>query len=283
MRRHGDAPLRQRVEQLRLRLEWKLNAVGRGDRIAKESEGSRRGDGGIELPEASGGGVAWSGEDGIAGAGPGFVHLLEAIEREVDLAANLDASLRRALVQAQRNVAHRPEIHRHVLADGAITTCGALDEKLVFVRERDSDAIDLELSGVPRFRDVVAGDPHQSLFPGAQLLVVEGVVEREHLPKMLVLGELALRLGTDTQSRRIRSEAFRKSPLQLLQLSKELVVLCVRHRRTVENVVLVGCAGEESPQLPRAAKPGLVGLLPGPWVLRTRQGRSHFLRFRLLA
>jgi hypothetical protein len=40
--------------------------------------------------------------------------------------------------------------------------------------------------------------------------------------------------------------------------------LGVRDRRTVENVVLVRRAGEQTPQLTGASKPGLVGLLPGP-------------------
>jgi hypothetical protein len=63
---------------------------------------------------------------------------------------------------------------------------------------------------------------------------------------VLVLGELALGLGADAQSGRIRRKALRKILLQLLQLAKELVVLGVRDRRTVKNVVIVGGASEEA-------------------------------------
>src|SRR6266852_9900404 len=276
MRRHRDAPFHQRVQQLRLCLEWQLYSIRRGERIPKESElpGSRNS--GIQLSQASRRGVARVGEEGIASARPRLVHLLEAIEGEVDLAPNLNSSLRRALVEAQRNVAHGPDVHRHILPDGAIAARRAHDKKLILVGERDSDAVDLELRGVTRLCDVVARHPYQPLFPSPQLLVVERVGEREHRPEMLVLSELALGLGADPQSRRIRREAFRKILLQLLELAKELVVFGVRDRRTIQNVVVVGCAGEEAAQLAGATKLGLFGLLPRPWSLWLR------LRWRCL-
>src|SRR6266516_8028669 len=64
-----------------------------------------------------------------------------------------------------------------------------------------------------------------------------------------MFGKLALRLCSDAQGWRIGCEALRKVSLQLLQFAKELIVLRVRHRRTVEDVILVGCAGENDPQL----------------------------------
>jgi hypothetical protein len=85
---------------------------------------------------------------------------------------------------------------------------------------------------------------------------------------MLVLGELALNFGTNAESWGIRTETFRKRPLQLLKLSKQLVVLGVRDRWTVENVVLVGRAGEQIAQLRGALKPGLADLRPGSLALR---------------
>ena len=98
-----------------------------------------------------------------------------------------------------------------------------------------------------------------------------------------MLGELALGLGADPQSGRIRSAAFRKILLQLLELTKELVVLGVRDRRTIQNVVLVGGAGEEAAQLAGAPKLRLFGLLPSPWSLWMRRGWRYLLRCLLLA
>jgi len=45
---------------------------------------------------------------------------------------------------------------------------------------------------------------------------------------MLVLDELALWLGTDSERRRVRSYTLWEIPLQLLELAKELVVFRVR-------------------------------------------------------
>src|SRR6266516_3853983 len=92
---------------------------------------------------------------------------------------------------------------------------------------------------------------------------------------MFVLGELALRLGADAHCRRIGRQAFRKIPLQLLQLAKELIVLGVRHRRTIEDVVLVGCAGQNYPQLGGAAMLLLPCFLQGErWGKGGRRWRS---------
>lgn len=71
---------------------------------------------------------------------------------------------------------------------------------------------------------------------------------------MLVLRELTLDFGADAEGRRVRAQTLREIPLQLLQLAKELVVVDVRQRRTIENVVFVGCAIEDYAQLGGAAK-----------------------------
>jgi hypothetical protein len=78
---------------------------------------------------------------------------------------------------------------------------------------------------------------------------------------VLVLGELALRLSADSKSGRIGSEKVRKILLELLELPKEAVVLGVRDGRTVENVVLVRCAGEQAAQL-RGSAMLLLGTRP---------------------
>jgi len=66
---------------------------------------------------------------------------------------------------------------------------------------------------------------------------------------VLVLGELALRLGADSKSGRIRSATVRKTSLELLELPEETVVFRVLNGRTIEDVVLVRRAAEEDPQL----------------------------------
>jgi hypothetical protein len=76
---------------------------------------------------------------------------------------------------------------------------------------------------------------------------------------MLVLRELALWLGANSERWRIRGEALGEISFDLLQLAKQLVVFGIRDRRTVKYVVLVRSAGEANAQLRRA----LILLLAG--------------------
>jgi hypothetical protein len=78
---------------------------------------------------------------------------------------------------------------------------------------------------------------------------------------VLVLGELALRLGADSKSWRIGSATVREISLELLELSEQTVVFGVRKGRTVQDVVLVGGASEQEPKLGGSAML-LLGTLP---------------------
>ena len=75
-----------------------------------------------------------------------------------------------------------------------------------------------------------------------------------------MLGELALRLGADSERRRVGGEALRKLAFDLLELAKQLVVFSVRDSRTVQDIVLVRSAGQVNAQLRRAAMLLLAGL-----------------------
>jgi hypothetical protein len=94
---------------------------------------------------------------------------------------------------------------------------------------------------------------------------------------MFVFRELALRLGTDATRGRIRCDAIRKIPLDLLQLSEEPIVFCVRESGTIEDVVFVRCARQQRAQLRGTTIVLLAGLL------RTRLVGAGILgRFLLL-
>jgi hypothetical protein len=98
---------------------------------------------------------------------------------------------------------------------------------------------------------------------------------------VLVLRELALYLGADSESRRIRGQAIREILLDLLQLAKELVVFGVRNAGTVEDVVFVGRAREKRAQLAGAAM--LLRVRRGPWrALGAVIPGCFLVRFRLL-
>jgi hypothetical protein len=81
---------------------------------------------------------------------------------------------------------------------------------------------------------------------------------------VLMLGELALRLGADSKSWRIRCATFREISFELLELPEETIVFCVRKGRTVQDIVLVGRASEQDPKL---GGPAMLLLGTLPWRL----------------
>ena len=167
MRCHRDTPLVQRVEQLRLRVERQLFSVGYGNGVPKESQRSRRSDCGVQHTKAAGGSIARICEHRVAGARSRFVHLFESIERKIDFSSDFYSPCRSGFVQTKRNVTHRPQIHGDLFADGSVAPRCTHHEELILVGESDRSSIDLELRGVARLRHVIAGNAHQSLFPGA--------------------------------------------------------------------------------------------------------------------
>jgi hypothetical protein len=96
---------------------------------------------------------------------------------------------------------------------------------------------------------------------------------------VLVLGELALWLGTDSEGGGVGSETVGEISLELLELPKQAVVLGVRNGRTVEYVVRVGRAVEQSAQL-RGAAMLLLGTLP--WRLLIGAGSLAWLLLLLV-
>lgn len=205
--------------------------------------------------------VARIGEKRVARPCARLVHFLETIEGEIDLASNLHPAAWRALIETQRDVAHSPQIDGDVFADDSIPARCAHHEEPILVGKGDCGPVDLQLRGVARLPHVVTGDAKETLLPGAKLLVVESIREREHWADVGVLGELALWLGADSERRRIRRAALGENLFDLLQLSEEPVVLGVRERGPIEYVVFVGSARENYAQLESAATLLLCGLL----------------------
>jgi hypothetical protein len=192
-----DAPAGERIQQIPLGLERQSRPRGgcalpggaallviRGvaDRrsVAEESEWAVGRDGGIELPEGAGRGVPRIREDRVAFRCAGLVHLLEAVERHVDLASHLDDPRRRRpfLAEAKRDVANRAEIGRDVFPNRPVATGGARDKHAVAIGQADRSAVDLELGRVPGPVERIASEPFDALVPCGDFLVGEGVAER---------------------------------------------------------------------------------------------------------
>ncbi len=249
---HRNAPPGECLEQLPLCVEGKLGARRHGHGEAEEAQVPLRGDRGIELPERSGRGVPRVGEHRLFGGHARLVELLEAVEGEVDLAADLDHRRRIVGVEPERDVANGAEVGRDVLADRPVAARRAHYQAPRLVREAHGRPIDLELCGVAGALDVIPREPDESLLPVAQLIVVERVAEREHGDEMLVLGELALRGRADALRGRVGAAQLGMRALDLHQLAEHPIVLLIGELGLVEDVVLEVRALELTLQFIRA-------------------------------
>ena len=187
-----------------------------------------------------GGGIARVGEGRLAVLGALLVELGEVGDRQVDLAAHLDQLGR--VLDPQRDRLDRAQVLGDVLADAAVAAGRSPGEDPVLVGEGDRQPVDLRLGDVADLtaRDVepleLSLDP---LRPGAQLVLVAGVGEREHRLVVLDLLELVQRLPADPLRRRVRGEQLGVGLLDLPQLAQQVVVVGVGDRRVVEHVVAV--------------------------------------------
>ena len=223
--------------------------------VAPDREGPARRDGGVELADRAGGGVAGVGEGRLAGLRAGLVEVGEGRDREVHLAADLYQ--RRRVRDPQRDRPDRPQVVGDVLADPAVAAGRAAGEDAVLVGERHRQPVDLRLG---RVADLLGGDVESleqvadPLLPGAQLLLVAGVAEREHRLGMLDLGEAVERVRSHPLGRRVGCAQLGVGLLELAQLGEQRVVDVVADLGVVEDVVAVIVVLDRLAQLRRALR-----------------------------
>ena len=218
--------------------------------VAPDREGAFGGQGGIELADRAGGGVAGIGEGRLAGRGAALVQRFEVGDRQVDLAADFDQL--RCSLNPQRDRADRAQVLGDVLAAAAIAAGGAADQHPVLVGERDRQAVDLRLGRVAELRgaDVeslqVVAKPR---LPGAQLLLVSGVGEREHRLGVLDLAEALQRRRADPLGGRVGAAQLGVLGLDRPQLIEQGVVFVVADLGVIEDVVATVVVLELAAQL----------------------------------
>ena len=98
------------------------------DAVDEQIERPRRGHARIELPQASGGGIARIDERFLAAGQRLLVEALETGDRHEHLAAHLERARHVGAPKLERQRLDGAQILRHVLARLAITAGGALDE-----------------------------------------------------------------------------------------------------------------------------------------------------------
>jgi len=223
-------------------------ARGRSCGEAEEAQRTTRRLARIELAQRAGRRVARIREDGFTSFRALAVELLELVEREIALAANLEQPRRVRIVEAERNIAHGAQIRGYDLADDAVAARGARHQHAVLVGEAHRGAIDLELLGVRALR-ILADEPGEARLPLAQLVVVERVPQRDHGEEVSVLGELTLRRSANALRGRVERAELGVLLLEVAQLAIHAIVLEIGDLRTVEHVVLVRRALERAPKL----------------------------------
>ncbi len=228
-----------------------VTACHLADAVADHGEGALRSDARVELPEAARRGVARVGEGLLAAVAGAGVELGEALPGHVHLAADLEHRRPALADQAQRDRRDRADVLRHVLAAVAVAARGRLHQQAVLVTQADREAIELRLRGIGD----LALDPralaHAPVELG-QVLLREGVVQREHREAVDHLRERRQRRGADPLRRRVGRHQRRVLGLERPELRHQPVVLAVGDLRVVEDVVAVVVEADELAQRLRA-------------------------------
>jgi len=227
-------------------------ALDHAQRVRPEEQRTPRRHGRVLLAQRAGGRVAGVDEEPLARVGLSLVHRVELGDRHVDLAAHLEPLGVRAacLGELIGHVLHRRHIGGDVLAGDAVATRGGLDEPSPLVRERHGHAVDLGLAGEVERRQVELGVlATQAFGPGAQLVLVERVVEAHHGYTVAHFGEEARRRGADGVGGRVGCGQRREVGLELAQLAHQQVVLGVGDLGRVEHVVQLVVVEDLRPQV----------------------------------
>jgi hypothetical protein len=243
-----EPPLLQPFDLVHVRRQ--VEAADGADPVAPGRErpfGSQRR---IELANRSGGRVARVGEGRFFGLGAALVQRFEGGDRQVHLAAHFDQ--RRRVRDPQRHRADRPQVLGHLLADPPVAAGRSAHQHAVLISEGDRQPVDLRLGRVAELRggDVEALEMvREAVLPGAQLLLVAGVAEREHLLDVLDSLEALQRRRPHPLRGRVGRAQLRVLGLQIAQLVQQRVVLVVADLRVVEYVVEAVVALQLLPQL----------------------------------
>jgi hypothetical protein len=203
-----------------------------------------------------------------------LVQLLEAAERQIDLAAHLEERRRDLTVSElhpHRDRLDRPQVRRDILASYAVAARRAAYEDTVLVDQVDREPVDFRLRHV---RDVARAKPFADiLVPLLERLVRRHFVERPHPRRVLDLLELLGRRRAHSLRRRLGRHQLRVRFLQRHELVVEAVVFGVRDLRIVEDVVAVEVVREQVTELghPLLDRRGLRGHRVAPPPCRRRR------------
>ena len=236
-----------------LPLAGKLPAAHLPYAVTVDFQRPGRGDGGVQLPERAGRGIAGIGKGRLSPAFPLDIELLELGQFDVDFPPDLEKGGSRHDLSPQRqgNGPHSLEVLGNVLPPAAVPPGGPQGELAILIDQVHGHTVHLGLQDIlePLFPAKKPLQPGLKL-PGLPL--AEGVFQRQHglaVGHRLkpVRGPAPHPLGG-----RIRRDQFGVLLLQLLQLPEEPVIFGIGNLRIVQNIVTVVVIME---QLPEAGGP----------------------------
>ena len=206
--------------------------------VGEETERARGGDGGVLLAQRAGGGIARIDVELTARRFLALVQFKKRLLGHIDLAAHL-ADFRHVLAfELLRHLLQRADIGGDVLALGAVAAGGGGDERAVFVTQRHRQPVDLRLGAEGDL--LVVGELEKAADAGDEIddvLVGEGVVERQHRHRVAHLLELARRRRADFQRQRLKRPQVGKARLDCRVAHAQRVVFGVRYARPVLLVI----------------------------------------------
>ena len=197
------AAAREPLHHARLGLRRHVAHLAPG--IGEKAERPRRRDAHVFLPQRSRRRVARIGEDRFTRFRLALVEREESRLGHVDLAAHLADVGYVLAAQTLRDVLQRSHIGGDVFAFGAVAARRGNGKLAFLVSQRQRHAVDFRLGGEDR-RLVEAEKAADALDKIRDVLLAEGIVEREHRQRMPHLGESSCRRGADTPRRRIGAD-----------------------------------------------------------------------------
>ena len=250
----AKASVAQPVEELALAVD--VQRIGIGDGIDKGGKIAACRDLGVLLAQAAGGSVARVGE-GVATLGIGLVvQTNKAALRHVDLAAHLNGALavgahvsERRLGQVHGHILDGAHVERHILARGAIATCGRTYEGAVLVGKGHAQTVDLKLAGIGD----AAGTERilGALEPRVEFVQIHGIIHGIHACHVRDRRKLLAHVAAHALGIAVGRHQIGIGRLDFLQLNEHFVEGGVRDLGRIEHVVAIGVVIELVAQLGR--------------------------------
>ena len=248
--RHRQAEPDQRIQDAAVGFGHGIPALHLAVAVGIEAQRAAGGNGGIELTQGAGSRVARIDEGFLVACAGGdllaltLVQGFEIIAAHEDFAAHFEHLGHGAALQAQRNLAQRADVLRHVLASFAIAARGALHQHAVLVPQRNSQSIEFQFGFV--FDGRVQRRQAQFLAHahvegnGAAGFRVRFGADGEHGHGMAHRGKSGQDLAQDTLGGRIRRAKLGMGFFECLQFLEQAVVLGIGQLGGIQRVVQMG-------------------------------------------